>query len=83
MKNEILNNEYSLILFDKDIKNGFKHIARIFENGKEIGFVKCEYLNRTWEAYEYQTVILKAIKEFINEPLQSELLEKYRKKLYI
>jgi hypothetical protein len=83
MKNENLNDKYSLILSDKDTKNGFKHIARVFENGKEIGSVNCVYCNRTWEAYEYQTVILKAIKEFINEPLQSELLEKYRKKLYI
>jgi hypothetical protein len=42
-------------------RNGFKHEATILKNGSQVGFAKVNYLNRTWEAYEYQTAIQKAI----------------------
>lgn len=42
-------------------RNGFKHEATILKNGQEVGFAKVNYLNRTWEAYEYQTAISNAI----------------------
>lgn len=40
-------------------RNGFKHEATLFLSGSECETVKVCYLNRTWERYEYQTVILK------------------------
>jgi len=42
-------------------RNGFKHEATILKNGSEVGFAKVNYLNRTWEAYEYQTAIKKLL----------------------
>jgi hypothetical protein len=42
-------------------RNGFKHEATILKNGNQVGFAKVNYLNRTWESYEYQTAISDAI----------------------
>lgn len=42
-------------------RNGFKHVATLLINGTEQEDTKICYLNRTWERYEYQSVILKLI----------------------
>ena len=42
-------------------RNGFKHIAKLCINGEEVEETKCCYLNRTWERYEYQSVLQKVI----------------------
>jgi hypothetical protein len=42
-------------------RNGFKHTATLLLNGIERENVKVNYLNRTWESYEYQTVLNKLI----------------------
>ena len=36
---------------------GFKHEAKMVRDGIECGFAKCCYYNRTWESFEYETVI--------------------------
>lgn len=36
---------------------GFKHEAKLFRDGMECGFAKVCYYNRTWESFEYETVI--------------------------
>lgn len=38
-------------------RNGFKHVASLCRNGNEIHSAKCCYLNRTWESYEYESVL--------------------------
>jgi len=38
-------------------RNGFKHTATLSRNGYEYESVKCCYLNRTWERYQYETVL--------------------------
>lgn len=40
-------------------RNGFKHTATLFYKGNEYESVKCNYLNRTWERYQYQSVLKK------------------------
>jgi hypothetical protein len=36
-------------------RNGFKHMSTCFIDGVEIGTYTAHYLNRTWEAYQFQT----------------------------
>lgn len=43
----------------KKTRNGFKHTATLLYNGQECESVKCCYLNRTWERYEYESVLKK------------------------
>lgn len=38
-------------------RNGFYHEASFYRNGIFIESMRVSYLNRTWEAYEYDTVI--------------------------
>ena len=44
-------------------RNGFKHEAMLMVNGRELDRVKCNYLNRTWEQFEYQTVMKKLVEK--------------------
>ena len=45
----------------KKTRNGFKHEATLFLDGRESDRAKCCYLNRTWESYEYQSVMKELI----------------------
>jgi hypothetical protein len=38
---------------------GFRHVATLFKNDHELKTVKCRYYNRTWESFEYESVIHK------------------------
>lgn len=40
-------------------RNGFKHVATLLLDGREQESVKINYLNRTWERYEYESVLKK------------------------
>ncbi len=40
---------------------GFRHLASLCRDGRVIATARESYYNRTWESYEYQTVIRKAI----------------------
>lgn len=42
-------------------RNGFKHTCTLFVDERELVAVKINYLNRTWERFQYQSVMLKAI----------------------
>lgn len=56
-----INQNIEIVCDSQKTRNGFKHTANLFVDGKEIDSTKCCYLNRTWESYEYQSVILKLI----------------------
>jgi hypothetical protein len=47
----------------KKTRQAFKHEATLFVNGQECETVKICYLNRTWERYEYQSVLEKLIEK--------------------
>lgn len=55
-------------------RDGFKHIVRVIVDDKVYEGV-VGYINRTWEAYDYQTALIKAIKEMklFNEDEISDL----------
>jgi len=38
-------------------RNGFKHTATLYVNGQEVDKSTAHYLNRTWESYEFQSVV--------------------------
>jgi hypothetical protein len=42
-------------------RNGFRHLATLMKNGREQDTAKCCYLNRTWERYEFQSVLSKLV----------------------
>jgi len=51
--------DFKIICESQNTKYGFRHIATLFKNNFEIGFEKCCYYNRTWESFEFESVIYK------------------------
>ena len=61
MERKIINvsgNEYEFINKASSTRNGFKHESWLMINGIETGYNKVNYINRTWENYEFQTCML-------------------------
>ena len=54
----------------KNIKNGFYHKTKLYIDSEFILECKCNYLNRTWESYPYQSVM----KQALDNALESEIL---------
>lgn len=53
--------QYEFVNESRNTRNGFAHDTTLFINNCERVNQTCHYLNRTWECYRYQTVMLKAI----------------------
>jgi hypothetical protein len=60
-----LDKVYSAVCNSEETKNGFRHVAILHKNGFEIARAKCTYLNRTWEYYQFESVLLKLVDDFI------------------
>lgn len=56
-----INNKLTLDCIAQDTSYGFRHLVDLLENGRVIGSGKACYYNRTWESYEYQSVIYRVI----------------------
>lgn len=56
---------YRIVCDWKKTRNGFKHTASLFKNGLSIYDTKVCYLNRTWERFEYESVLLRVVDIFI------------------
>ena len=54
----------------KNTRNGFYHKTELYIDSEFILECKCNYLNRTWESYPYQSVM----KEALYEAIESEIL---------
>jgi len=54
-------------------RSGFRHLATLLRNGIEEETAKCCYLNRTWERYEFQSVLNKVVnKAFENKKISDK-----------
>ena len=58
-------------------RNGFKHETILFENNIEIASATMHYLNRTWENYQFQSVMLKAVGVLLDNK-KEEIKENYK-----
>lgn len=54
-KMTIEGKELEFVCEAADTRNGFKHTAVLYIDGRRAGAHTCYYLNRTWESYAYQT----------------------------
>lgn len=66
-------------------KSGFTHISSLYIDGALVHTYKAIYCNRTWEAYQYQSVMKNVIREVLNKPktfeLTAEKIEALKSKL--
>jgi len=78
-KANINGNEYEFICEFKDTRSGFNHTCKLFVNDRFETSATCHYINRTWESYNYQSVMLRAVgilmeqhENFLKEIFKSE-----------
>ena len=73
-----INKNISVICEAKKTRNGFKHEATLLINGDERDKVKICYLNRTWESYEFESVIEKLLDKtsYLSKAQKSKFLNK-------
>jgi len=72
---------------------GFTHLSHMFKNGHEIATGRQRWVNRTWERYRYQTSMMNAVynliedrrieltRDFMREHRYGRLTEKRREEL--
>ena len=58
-----LDNQYNIVCNWQKTRYGFRHIAVLHKNGFEIARAKTCYYNRTWERFEYESVLNKIIED--------------------
>lgn len=64
MKTFQLSNGFTVDCDWKKTRTAFKHTAKIKDNYVTVYETKICYQNRTWECYEYESVLLKAIENY-------------------
>ena len=63
-----LSNGYQFVNNSRGNRSGFVHETTLFNNnGLEVGNYKIQYYNRTWECYQFQTVMKNCISKIIEE----------------
>jgi hypothetical protein len=58
-----LNKEYNVVCNSESTRYGFRHLAVLHRNYFEIARAKCCYYNRTWERFEFESVLEKIIED--------------------
>lgn len=53
-----LNKVYNVVCNSQGTSYGFKHTATLHKNGFEIAKAKRCYYNRTWESFEYESILI-------------------------
>lgn len=71
-----VNKEIEIICDWKKTRNGFKHEARLMVNGWERERAKICYYNRTWESFEYESVLEDLLRK-------TELVTKRQKTIFL
>jgi hypothetical protein len=75
MKIFTLNGEYSIVCNFVSTRNGFKHTASLCKGGNPVYQTKICYINRTWETFEYASILAKVISENFNGAEKQKFLE--------
>jgi hypothetical protein len=70
-----LDNQYNVVCNWQNTRYGFRHVATLHKNGYEIAKAKCCYYNRTWESYEYESVLLKVIENNFDGEVKDKFIE--------
>ena len=64
---KINDNQIIFVNNSRSTRNGFTHDSELYINDNYRGENSCHYLNRTWELYRYQTVMMGLVDKLIEE----------------
>ena len=76
---EVNGNKYVINCYGQDTNYGFRHVAFLERGYYEEQLAKACYYNRTWESFQYETVLKRAIKKLPKadqEQLHAILIDK-------
>lgn len=59
MKSFRITKHLEAVCESQSTRYGFRHIAYLLRDGREVDSAKCCYYNRTWERYEFESVLEK------------------------
>ena len=65
-------------------RSGFKHICRVVNDSTFENLLQCKicYLNRTWEYFEFQSVLLKAVEKLLkNKDITKEEAQQLKEQI--
>jgi hypothetical protein len=74
-----LNKVYNIVCNSEGTRSGFRHIAVLHRNGFEIARAKCVYYNRTWECYQFESVLIKIIEDNFSGKEKTKFLDVIKK----
>jgi len=57
-----LNKNYNIVCNSESTRYGFRHLATLHKAGIQIARAKKCYYNRTWEKFQFESVIIDIIK---------------------
>ena len=69
-----ISKDLNLVLETKRTKEGFKHVAILTDNFNEPIKASINYINRTWESFEYESVIMKLLEKKGYTYVQKEIV---------
>jgi len=69
-----LSKKYSISCRFVCTRSGFKHVATVLKNGVVDFQTEVNYLNRTWESYEFETVLKRAIEKYFGDKEEKKFL---------
>lgn len=69
-KKTINGNEYTFVNHSRGNRSGFVHETELYKNGVQWGAYRIQYYNRTWECYQFQSVMRGAIRNVIDEEFE-------------
>jgi|SRR3990172_2656287 len=58
-----INDKITVVARYEKTRNAFRHIADLYINGELVDSAKIPYQNRTWESYDFQSVLQKLIEK--------------------
>lgn len=75
---ETSDGTYSFYCSTEDTRYGFRHLCDVFKLGEHVGEAVARYYNRTWESYQYESVLLKAVDNIvgISDEARGQLIDK-------
>ena len=56
----------------KGTRSGFQHETELYIDGRQVSAARCYYINRTWERYSYQSVMLQAVHKLQEAEIERE-----------
>ena len=74
-----LDKSYNVVCNFEKTRQGFRHIAVLHNGGYELARAKTCYLNRTWESFEYESVLNKIIEDNFSGKQKEKFLKVVKK----